>query len=159
MEHNWFLEGLVKWLYNLTMHYPYNRDDDYVPFLIILLLFMLLAVFLLWVAYHLIYDYIDKRTSVKTEYTGNLVDKKYIGESDSSGTGTAMVATGSGMGIGLVSTSSHTDEDFLFFIKADKIYKCEVDMQNYYHFNIGDRINFSVLRGGKSGDQLEINLI
>lgn len=160
MNKHRFLEDFVEWFYNKIFHYRYNEyGDDYGITWMLIVISLLIVIAVLAGLTMWVYNIIDKRTSKTLELTGNLIDKKYVGEENHSGTGTALVSTGSGVGVGLASTSSHEDEKFLFFIQSDKVYKCPVDMQNYYHFNIGDTINFSVLLGGKSGDQLEINLV
>lgn len=107
-----------------------------------------------------IYDYFDNRSSTKETLSGELVDKRYIGEQSSSGVGTAVIPnTRGGVGIGLVSTNSHSDEEFLFFVKADKVYKMEVDMQQFYDKNVGEKVRFEVTTGGLSKDELDVELV
>jgi hypothetical protein len=92
--------------------------------------------------------------------SGELIDKRYMGEQTTSGTGTAIMPNMSGgVGFGIISGSSHTDEEFLFFIKADKIYKTEVDMQQFYSYKIGDRISFEVKIGGLSKTELSTEIV
>lgn len=123
------------------------------------LLILLAAGLLIWIIYSVIYDYFDKRSSTKETLSGELVDKRYMGEQSSSGVGTAVIPnTSGGVGIGLVSTSSHNDEEFLFFVKADKVYKIEVDMQQFYGKNVGEKVRFEVTTGGLSKDELDVKL-
>jgi hypothetical protein len=107
-----------------------------------------------------IYGYFDKRSSTKETLSGELVDKRYIGEQSLSGVGTAVIPnTSGGVGIGLVSTSSHSYEEFLFFVKADKVYKMEVDMKQFYSKNVGEKVRFEVTTGGLSKDELDVELV
>lgn len=107
-----------------------------------------------------IYGYFDKRSSTKETLSGELVDKRYISEQYSSGVGTAVIPnTSGGVGIGLVSTSTYSDEEFLFFVKVDKIYKIEVDMQQFYGKNVGEKVRFEVTIGGLSKDELDVELV
>lgn len=155
-----FLEDASEWTYNHMMKYKYSEYGDDYWFGILMMFFgVLILFFLCWLFWRITYDWLDKKSATLQNLTGKLIDKKYVGEENSSGTGTALVSTGSGVGVGVTSTSSHQDEQFLFFLDADKVYKCQVDMQIYYKSNIGDRIKFSVLIGGKSGDQLKIQLV
>jgi len=130
--------------------------------LCVFLAFLILVVIGLigWLIYSVIYGYFDKRSSTKETLFGELVDKKYIGEQSSSSVGTAVIPNASGgVGIGLVSTSSHSDEEFLFFVKADKVYKMEVDMQQFYGKNVGEKVRFEVTTGGLSKDELNVELV
>lgn len=146
-------------IWNGEYHYTTFDNEHYwlCVFLSVILLFVLYLVG--WLIYGLIYDLIDNRKSYIVEQTGKLIDKRYVGEQTTQGTGTAVVSTGNGVGVGIVSTSSHKDEEFLFFIQADRIYKIVVDMENFYHFDIGDRIKFEVKVGGISNRELKSNII
>jgi hypothetical protein len=116
---------------------------------LVVILILLVISITLWLIYNGIYIYFDKRRSTKEILSGELIDKRYIGEQSSSGVGTAVIPnTSGGVGIGLVSTSSHSDEEFLFFVKADKVYKMEVDMQQFYGKNVGEKVRFEVTTGG-----------
>ncbi len=124
------------------------------------ILILLVISITLWLIYNGIYIYFDKRRSTKEILSGELIDKRYIGEQSSSGVGTAVIPnTSGGVGIGLVSTSSHSDEEFLFFVKADKVYKMEVDMQQFYGKNVGEKVRFEVTTGGLSKDELDVELV
>lgn len=146
----------------------WQGEDKYLEFgtgeywICILLSVCILAVIGLigWLIYRGIYGYFDKRSSTKETLSGELVDKRYIGEQYSSGVGTAVIPnTSGGVGIGLVSTSSHRDEEFLFFVKADKVYKMEVDMQQFYGKNVGEKVRFEITTGGLSKDELDVQLV
>lgn len=118
-----------------------------------------LAIFVLVVLAGLIiygiYSLIDYITSKTEDKTGKIVDKKYVGEVNT--TGTAMVSTGTGIGVGV--TSSHEDEQYLIFAESNEIiYKLTTNMQFYYHCNIGDRIAFKNRIGGISHSLLSSNL-
>ena len=124
------------------------------------ILILLVISITLWLIYNGIYIYFDKRRSTKEILSGELIDKRYIGEQSSSGVGTAVIPnTSGGVGIGLVSTSSHSDEEFLFFVKADKVYKMEVDMQQFYGKNVNKKVRFEVTTGGLSKDELDVELV
>jgi len=140
--------------------YPqYFDKTDYWLQVVIILLIALAAAIILAALSAYIYDKIDNNRATKTQHNGLLIDKKYIGEYSTSGTGTAVVpSTNGGVGIGVVSTSSHADEQFIFFVKSDKVYKIPVDMQNFYSLSVGDKIKFNVLIGGLSKKELSAEI-
>jgi len=142
-------------------NYPqYFDKETYWMYAIVSILILLVIGLILWLIYVGIYSYFDCRSSTTETLSGELVDKRYIGEQSSSGVGTAVIPnTSGGVGIGLVSTSSHSDEEFLFFVKADKVYKMEVDMQQFYGKNIGEKVRFEVTTGGLSKDELGVELV
>lgn len=142
-------------------NYPQFFDNEtYWMYVIGSILILLVISITLWLIYNGIYIYFDKRRSTKEILSGELIDKRYIGEQSSSGVGTAVIPnTSGGVGIGLVSTSSHSDEEFLFFVKADKVYKMEVDMQQFYGKNVGEKVRFEVTTGGLSKDELDVELV
>lgn len=128
----------------------------------LLLNFVLLAVgvILIYAAYEFIYDYVDSKFSSTETLSGELIDKRYKGEESSSGVGTAVVPSANGgVGVGIVSTSSYSPEEFLFFVRADKVYKIEVDMQKFYNKNLGEKLKFELTIGKFSNDILSTNLI
>ena len=132
----------------------------YLVCVLIFLLTLVLIGIICWLIYAAFYSYFDSRSSTKQTLWGELIDKRYIGEQSSSGTGTAVIPNANGgVGVGLVSTSSHSDEEFLFFVKADKVYKIEVDMQQFYGSNIGEKISFEVTTGGLSKEEIEVQLV
>lgn len=141
--------------------YPqYFDTGTYWLYLFLSVLFLLLAVLTIWFIYHLIYKHIDQKRSTKEAISGELIDKRYVGEQSSSGTGTVVMPNSNGgIGVGVVSTSSHSAEEFLFFVKADQIYKMQVDMQQFYGKAIGDKVRFELIIGGLSKDTLDIELI
>lgn len=141
--------------------YPQYFDKETYWLYVILAFLCLCAIGLIvFLIYSCIYKYFDKRSSTKETLSGELVDKRYIGEQFSSGFGTAVIPnTSGGVGIGLVSTSSHSDEEFLFFVKADKVYKMEVNMQQFYGKNVGEKVMFEVTTGGMSKDELNVELV
>lgn len=133
---------------------------DYLVCLSVSLCLVVITAIIGWLIYSSIYGYVDKKRSTKKILFGELVDKKYIGEKYSSGMGTAVIPNTSGsVGIGLVSTSSHSDEKFLFFVKSDKVYKMKVDMQQFYSKKIGEKVRFEVRIGGLSKDEINIELL
>jgi hypothetical protein len=142
-------------------NYPQFFDNEtYWMYVLGSILILLVISITLWLIYNGIYIYFDKRRSTKEILSGELIDKRYIGEQSSSGVGTAVIPnTSGGVGIGLVSTSSHSDEEFLFFVKADKVYKMEVDMQQFYGKNVGEKVRFEVTTGGLSKDELDVELV
>lgn len=149
-----------KWIWKDLLSFTIFDTFEYWSCAIILLLILFVIVVFASIIYLAIYDYFDKKSSTKKDLSGILIDKKYIGEQSSSGTGTAIIPnTSGGVGIGIVSTSSHSDEEFLLFVKADKVYKIEVDMQQYYSKNINEKIKFEVTIGGLSHSQLDIQYI
>ncbi len=142
-------------------NYPQFFDNEtYWMYVLGSILILLVISITLWLIYNGIYIYFDKRRSTKEILSGELIDKRYIGEQSSSGVGTTVIPnTSGGVGIGLVSTSSHSDEEFLFFVKADKVYKMEVDMQQFYGKNVGEKVRFEVTTGGLSKDELDVELV
>lgn len=142
-------------------NYPqYFDKETYWMYVFIAFLCLCVIGLIGWLIYSGIYGYFDKRSSTKEILSGELVDKRYIGEQSSSGVGTAVIPnTSGGVGIGLFSTSSHSDEEFLFFVKADKVYKMEVDMQQFYGKNVGEKVRFEVTIGGLSKDELDVELV
>lgn len=140
--------------------YPeYFDTETYWLCVFISLCLLALVGLAIWGIYDVIHARFDIKSSTKTHLTGELVDKRYVGEQSTSGSGTAIVPNSSGgVGVGIVSTSSHSDEEFLFFVKADKIYKIEVDMQQFYNRKIGDKLNIEVTIGGLTKKELEANL-
>ena len=142
-------------------NYPQFFDNEtYWMYVLGSILILLVISITLWLIYNGIYIYFDKRRSTKEILSGELIDKRYIGEQSSSGVGTAVIPnTSGGVGIGLVSTSSHSDEEFLFFVKADKVYKMEVDMQQFYGKNVGEKVRFEVTTCGLSKDELDVELV
>ncbi len=110
--------------------------------------------------YNGIYDYFDWKKSTKETLSGELIDKRYLGEQYSPGNRIPFVSTiNGGVTVGSISTSSYSDEEFLFFVRSDKVYKIEVDMQQFYDKNIGDKIKFEVVTGRFSKEELELNLL
>lgn len=126
----------------------------------ITLLIVFGVVVLIAAIYNSIYDAIDKKRSTIETLSGVLVDRRYMGEQTTTGSGTVVMPNSNGgVGVGVVSTTSHSDEKFMFFIKADKVYKAEVDMQQFYNFNIGDKVRFEVKIGGLSKEELSIEVL
>jgi hypothetical protein len=142
-------------------NYPQYFDKEiYWLYAVLSILILIVIGLIVWLICGIIYNYFDNRSSTKETLTGGLVDKRYIGEQSSSGVGTAVIPTTSGgVGVGLVSTSSHSDEEFLFFVKADKVYKMEVDMQQFYCKNAGEMVMFEVTTGGLSKEELNVELV
>lgn len=119
-------------------------DESIVLGIFLLLLF---AVVLLLIGVG-IYAILDSNFSHKETLTGNIIDKKYVGESDS--TGTTVVSTSNG-GVGIGTTHSHEDERFLLFINSNgTIHKVETDMQFFYNCKLKDPIIFYIKIGGFS---------
>ena len=141
--------------------YPRFFDKEtYWLYVFITFLCLCAAGLIVLLIYRVVYNYFDKRSSTEEILSGELIDKRYIGEQSSSGTGTAVLPnTSGGMSVGLVSTSSHSDEEFLFFVRVDKIYKTGVDMQQFYKYNIGERIRIKVKTGGLSKEELTTKII
>jgi hypothetical protein len=142
--------------------YPSLDFDNtmYFCYAAIFLIIIFACLLILWLIYHLVYDKIDSAKANKQILYGELIDKRYMGEQTTSGTGTMIIPNmNGGIGVGIVSGSSHTDEEFLFFIKADKVYKTEVDMQQFYSYKIGDRISFEVKIGGLSREELGTEIL
>jgi hypothetical protein len=121
--------------------YKYLKFDTGEYWVCILLSVSILAVIVLigLLIYSGIYRYFDNRSSTKETLSGELIEKRYIGEKSSSGVG--------------------SDEGFLFFVKADKVYKMEVDMQQFYGKNVGEKARFEVTTGGMSKDELDVELV
>lgn len=141
--------------------YPYLNFDtsDYWFYVFITLLFLAILAIIIGMIYSGIYDARDKRKSTKQILIGELIDKKYVGEQSSSGVGTAVLPnTSGGVSVGVISTSSSSEEEFILFIRADKVYKINCDMQTFYSKNIGDKIQFEVTIGGLSNEQLDVEL-
>jgi len=137
----------------------FTKDDYWFDiFLIFLGLVMLFAIIML--IHTVIYSLIDKKKSTIERKTGELIDKRYNGEQTLHGSGVAVLpSTNGGISVGMGSTSSHQDEEFLFFLKSDKVYKCEVDMQQFYKYKIGDQIGFDVTIGGLTKEELKIKIV
>lgn len=152
-------DELVEWSYSQMFDYQY-KPEDYWLTVFLMFLWLLIAIGILMALYWGIHWIIDSRTATTSILTGTVIDKKYIGEQSQSGVGTAIVpSTSGGVGVGIVSTSSRSSEQFIFFVKADKIYKIDVDMQVYYSINIGNNVSFELRLGGLSKDELDIKLL
>lgn len=135
------------------------EQSSYWLFMILFIIAVFLVLLLLWISYRGIYDFIDKKKSTTEQLSGILIDKKYIGERNSSGIGSAILPNSSGsVSVGMVSTNSSSPEEFLFFVKSDKIYKVNTNMQTFYEKNIGDTIMLSKCIGGLSKNELTISL-
>lgn len=153
------------------------REDDfdntkYALAMFILLLVLFLLAFIVWIIWDEIYGALDKKKATYIIYTGELIDKKYKGESSSSGIGTAVVPNSNGgMGIGIVSTRSSSPEEFLFFIRTTRanvylpeypvrnLYKLLVSMEEYYSRNVGEEVQFEVCYGGLSKVELSMRVL
>lgn len=146
-------------IFKSEYHYLDFDTTDYWFYVFITLLFLAIIAIIIWMIYSGIYDARDKRKSTKQILVGELIDKKYIGEQSSSGVGTAVLPnTSGGLSVGVISTSSSSEEEFILFIRADKVYKINCDMQTFYSKNIGDKIQFEVTIGGLSHGQLGVEL-
>lgn len=150
-----FMEGIVKWFYSLFFGHGYSESDYWISIWAVFLILCVLSV-IVYVIYCLVYNFIDKKASTVRQFNATVIDKKYLGEQTTSGVGTAVLSNG---GVGIVSTSSTTDEEFLLFVKADKVYKVEVDMQQFYQFKLNDTVNISVRVGGLSKEELSTEII
>jgi hypothetical protein len=93
----------------------FDKADYWLDVLFCFLMFIVVII-IIWFIYYVIYSYFDKRSSTKEILTGTLIDKHYVGEQS---------------GVGVISTSSHSDEEFLFFVQSDKVYKIKCDMQQF----------------------------
>lgn len=141
--------------------YPQYFDTElYWIFAVLSIILFIITFIILWIIYRGIYHYLDKKGSVKETVLGELIDKKYIGEMNYSGSGTAIIPNNSGgIGVGVVSTSSHSDEQFLFFVNSEQVYKLEVDMQSFYKKEIGDEIMFAITVGGLSKKIIKVEYV
>lgn len=128
--------NFLKELFESKFKYLKFDTWDYSVF-ILLAICALVAIGLIFMfIFHVTYEYFDEKTAIKKILSGELLDKKYISEWYFDGTG----------------------EDFFFFIKADKVYKIEVDMQQFYSKNIGEKVRFEVTIGVLTGNELDVNL-
>ena len=115
--------------------YPYYFDQKTYWLYVSLTFLSLCGIALIsMLIYGFIYKYLDYRSSTKKTLSGKLVDKRYICEQFGLGT-------------------------YVIFVKADNVYKMEVDMQQFYDKNIGEKIMFEVIIGGMSKDELNIEFI
>jgi len=136
------------------------RESDYWVMMLLAFLALCIVALIVFAIYCLIYGYIDKKRAVTLYNTGVLIDKKYVGEYDSTSTGTVIMPNSNGgVGVGMTSSTSHSPERFLFFVKQEGVHKIEVDMDNYYAYKTGDKVKFEMLVGGLSNEVLEINLV
>ena len=127
-------------------------------FFISILILAFIVVMVYW-AYSAIYDSLDRKRSTKEIVTGDLIDKRYVGEQSSTGTGTAILpSSGGGLSVGIVSTSSSSPEEFLLFIKASRVYKIECDMQQFYSVKVGDKVRIEISIGGLSKKEINYKL-
>lgn len=132
---------------------------EYWVAMFVLLLIAFLVFIIAYLVYDGIYNAIDRKRATVEHLSGEVVDKRYNGEQSHSGTGTVLMPnTSGGIGVGVVSTSSHSPEEFLLFVRADKVYKIEVGMQEFYSITIGDKIRFERTIGGLSKEELYIEL-
>lgn len=151
-----FFKGVHKVLF---VDYEFD-NDSYWTAVIMFIFCIAVALFIIWLVYHWIYEYVDEKNKFKIWRSGIVIDKKYTGEQHHSGTGTAVMPnTSGGVGIGVTSVSSHTPEKFLFFIKDLSIHKVEVTMEDYYKYEIGSSVHFETWYGGLSKDILNSELI
>jgi MFS superfamily sulfate permease-like transporter len=97
-----------------------------------------------------IYSAIDQRTASTVLSMGTIIDKKYVGETNTSGTGTAIIPNSSGgVGVGIVSTSQHQDEQWLVFVNDGReICKIESNMQQFYSLEVGAKVTIENKIGG-----------
>lgn len=151
---------LDKW----TMHLFSDYDDSYQyngSGLAIFFLCLAGILVILWLIVYGIYEWLDLKYADHCEYIGKVLDKKYVGEYNSTGTTTMVVPNSNGgLGVGVGSTNSHSDEQFLLFIiNSEVIYKSHVGMSKYYCCEIGQKIRFEVVKGRYSKKQLEVNVL
>lgn len=128
---------------------------EYWAAMFILLLLSVVVCIFVWLMIEIIYDTVDERRASTVQLEGVLLEKEYEGRKVSSGTGVTTISTAGGMGVGITSTTSTTPEQFLLFIKADKIYKVPVDMQEYFNYEVGQKVKFNVKIGHLSKKELE----
>ena len=132
---------------------------DYLVWLTVALLTLVVFVFVILEIIHFVHNKVDASTAVHEIMMGKLIDKQYKSESNSSSSGTVIVPNASGgIGVGLISSNTYSEEEFLLFVNAGKVYKIEVDMQQYYSFKEGDVVKFVVTIGGLSKKQLCLEL-
>jgi Tfp pilus assembly protein PilE len=149
------LDKIAEWFYNLFHHYNlYNHNHDFVATFVELIVFIIIVLFILALIIYGIYSYYDDKLGTNKPLQGILIDKHYKGEEHYSGSGVG-IANG---GIAVVSTSSTSEEEFMLFIRADKVYKIKCDIQQFYQYKIGDNVNFSVRIGRYSKDDLNSTL-
>lgn len=149
-------ENFIKWFYNLIFTYDY--DGSFGDYFVSALLFIISVVICLMIIGGIVYgihSIIDSITSFNREIVGKVIDKKYIGESTTSGTGTALMSNGS---VGIISTSSTKSEEFLIFVDSDQVYKVETDMQTFYHLALNDLVTLNQTMCGISKQQLSIEI-
>lgn len=109
--------------------------------------------------YSLLYGIIDWRRSAYQTLSGIVVGKQFVPEQEFSGTTTTVMPTsGGGIGVGIGSVHSTSEEEFLIFVKADRVYKILVDMQQYFGLKDGDAVRFTIRIGGLSNEALDITL-
>lgn len=131
--------------------YPeyFDTKDYWLAVSIIVLMFAMVAIILYMIG-SAIYSTIDKKTSSIVLSIGVIVDKKYVGETNTSGTGTAIIPNSSGgVDVGIVSTSQHQDEQWLVFVNdGGDICKIESNMQQFYSLEVGAKATIENKIGG-----------
>lgn len=140
-----------QWLQLFSSNAPDSGIEKLIGCLVVVLVLGILALIIYGV-----YSAIDWAKATEQNLSGKIIDKKYEGETNT--TGTALVSTGTGVGVGM--TSSHQDEQFLLFVDASgQIYKASTNMQYFYHCKIGDAVNLKIKVGGISKSLLDTKLI
>jgi hypothetical protein len=131
--------------------YPeyFDTKDYWLAVSIIVLMFAMVAIILYMIG-SAIYSTIDQRTASTVLSMGTIVDKKYVGETNTSGIGTAIVPNSSGgVGVGIVSTSQHQDEQWLVFVNdGGEICKIASNMQQFYSLEVGAKATIENKIGG-----------
>jgi hypothetical protein len=137
----------IKAMDNYPQHFDTTR---YWLTVSIIFVMLVVSVFIAGMTISAIYSAIDKKTSSIVLSIGVIVDKKYVGETNTSGIGTAIIPNSSGgVGVGIVSTSQHQDEQWLVFVNdGGEICKIASNMQQFYSLQVGAKATIENKIGG-----------
>jgi hypothetical protein len=98
----------------------------------------------------LVFLMIDRIASKAEPFYGNVVDRHYKAERNSTGTGYGMTSSGKG---GIVVTSQHEREKFLIMVKTENgnIVTVECEPKLYYEKRVGQKIECKAYKGFFTG--------
>lgn len=154
---NYPLYDIIKQIYTVDRPYaPPFTVNDYWAYLIFTVLMVITALVIIAILFWGIVLAFDTILATKKIHLGTLIDKQYVGASVSTTTSISVPISS----IPMKTTSRRSlAEEYLFFVRTDeKVYKVEVQLQQYFAFDIEQRINIEVTTGGIFKEDLRAKL-
>lgn len=122
---------------------------------------LVLAAVITWVIRIEIYDRKDRRLAILVRGEGYVLTKVYVPKQTHISSGTVITNSSDGPGVGLVSSTSHSNEEFIVFVRtvSGNTLKFFTNMEYFHSLKEGNNVRYERKIGGLSKQVLESYLI